>query len=189
MVAEKTEGEVEREFTELMRVILSRYHEEQVWSDKIRSASTYGSLTVLGLNLVVFIMAILFVDPWKRKRLAQTFERKVEEMTAHTQAAYNESTQNVVAHLKKQDEIITQLVETLYASMHPEFLSTLAVEPESKPPTVTAGESGEENVPTEESVAPAPPMSVWDTDLPLAIASSATLAAIMGWVARSWYGR
>ncbi|TCD62303.1 sensitivity to high expression protein she9, partial [Steccherinum ochraceum] len=54
-----TESEVEREFSELMRIILHRYHEEQIWSDKIRSASTYGSLTVLGLNLLVFVMAIL----------------------------------------------------------------------------------------------------------------------------------
>ena len=73
---------MEREFSELMKVILNRYHEEQVWSDKIRSASTYGQLTVLGLNMLVFLLAIILVEPWKRKRLAQTFERKVDEMKA-----------------------------------------------------------------------------------------------------------
>jgi sensitive to high expression protein 9 len=80
------DAEVEREFNELMRSILSRYHEEQIWSDKIRSASTYGSLAALGLNLVVFILAIVLVEPWKRKRLAQTFEKRIEELSKETRA-------------------------------------------------------------------------------------------------------
>ncbi len=67
--AQLSDDAVEKEFNELMRTILARYHEEQVWSDKIRSASTYGSLAVLGMNLFVFIMAIILVEPWKRKRL------------------------------------------------------------------------------------------------------------------------
>ena len=75
------EEAVERAFSELLRVILSRYHEEQAWSDKIRSAATYGQLAVLALNLVVFVAAIVLVEPWKRRRLAATFERKVEELS------------------------------------------------------------------------------------------------------------
>ncbi|KAL0577443.1 sensitivity to high expression protein she9 [Marasmius crinis-equi] len=77
---DETEEAVERAFNELTRTILSRYHEEQVWSDKIRSASTYGQLAALGLNMLVFILAIVLVEPWKRRRLAQTFEKKIEEM-------------------------------------------------------------------------------------------------------------
>ncbi|KAG7088612.1 hypothetical protein E1B28_012586 [Marasmius oreades] len=77
---DETEEAVEKEFNELTRTILTRYHEEQVWSDKIRSASTYGQLAALGLNLLVFILAIVVVEPWKRRRLAQTFEKKIEEM-------------------------------------------------------------------------------------------------------------
>ncbi|CAG8652040.1 13050_t:CDS:2, partial [Racocetra persica] len=38
---QKCEQKVEQEYTELTRSIMLRYHEEQVWSDKIRSASTY----------------------------------------------------------------------------------------------------------------------------------------------------
>jgi sensitive to high expression protein 9 len=34
------EAQVDAEFSTLMRLILGRYHEEQVWSDKIRSAAT-----------------------------------------------------------------------------------------------------------------------------------------------------
>ena len=78
------DSDVERELNELLRSILARYHEEQVWSDKIRGASTYGSMAALALNLLVFIMATLVVEPWKRRRLAYTFEMKVEELSEET---------------------------------------------------------------------------------------------------------
>ncbi len=54
-----------------------RYHEEQIWSDRMRGWSTYGSLVVAGLNAFLFILAILLVEPYKRKRLAQTFEERL----------------------------------------------------------------------------------------------------------------
>lgn len=191
--AEQTEGEVEREFTELMRVILNRYHEEQIWSDKIRSASTYGSLTVLGLNLVVFIMAILFVEPWKRRRLAQTFEKKVEEMSSQTLTAYDERTESIVEHMKKQDELIAQVIESLHAATQPPPPVELVIDPEELPLAVSLGEEGSISIPpTPENVEPAPPappISIWDTEIPLAVATSVTVSAIVGWVARSWYGR
>jgi hypothetical protein len=64
----------------LMKSILHRYHEEQVWSDKIRSVSTYGSLIVLVVNLVVFLGAIAVVEPWKRRRLVKGLEDRVKGM-------------------------------------------------------------------------------------------------------------
>jgi len=82
--AKAADGDVERELNELLRSILARYHEEQIWSDKIRGASTYGSMAALALNLLVFIMATLVVEPWKRRKLAYTFERKVEELSEET---------------------------------------------------------------------------------------------------------
>ena len=82
--AKTADADVERELRELLRSILARYHEEQVWSDKIRSASTYGSMAALALNLLVFIMATLIVEPWKRRKLAYTFEKKVEELSDET---------------------------------------------------------------------------------------------------------
>ena len=82
--AKAADEEVQRELKELLRSILERYHEEQIWSDKIRSASTYGSMAALALNLLVFIMATLIVEPWKRRKLAHTFEKKVEELSDET---------------------------------------------------------------------------------------------------------
>ncbi|KIK62053.1 hypothetical protein GYMLUDRAFT_42499 [Collybiopsis luxurians FD-317 M1] len=109
LAADEAESAVETEFTELMHSILARYHEEQVWSDKIRSASTYGQLAALGLNLAVFILAIILVEPWKRKRLAQTFEKKVEELNEQYKGILGENMQVLQKQLEDQAVIIAAL--------------------------------------------------------------------------------
>ncbi|KAJ2935415.1 hypothetical protein H1R20_g1678, partial [Candolleomyces eurysporus] len=108
-----SEEAVEKEFSQLMRLILARYHEEQVWSDKIRSASTYGQLAALGLNLLVFILAIILVEPWKRKRLAQTFERKVEELSEDYVKLLEGSMKNIDQRLVGQEKLLVDLAEDL----------------------------------------------------------------------------
>lgn len=162
--AAETEVVVDKEFTELMRVILHRYHEEQVWSDKIRSASTYGSLTVLGLNMLVFILAIMIVEPWKRKRLAQTFEKKVEELSGETVAAFGATHAGVVDQLREHDRILSQLVEVL---SHP---------PQPMPPATVV------EVRPEESVKLTHLTSILPNSIPVwTLAAGASVAAVLGW--------
>jgi sensitive to high expression protein 9 len=76
----ETELATDKAFSDLMQAILQRYHEEQVWSDKIRNVSTYAGLAGLLVNLVVFVGAIAFVEPWKRKRLVERLEDRIEVM-------------------------------------------------------------------------------------------------------------
>ena len=104
-----TEDDTEREFGALMRNILARYHEEQVWSDKIRSVSTYGQLAVLGVNVVVFVLAIALVEPWKRRRLAQTFERKVEELEAANLDVVTKGIETLQGRLAEQEKVLVTL--------------------------------------------------------------------------------
>lgn len=63
----------------LTQLILTRYHEEQIWSDKIRRASTWGTWILMGINLFLFVLATFVVEPWKRKRLVGSFEDKVKQ--------------------------------------------------------------------------------------------------------------
>ena len=113
VAVDETENAVEREFTELMRIILARYHEEQVWSDKIRSASTYGQLTVLGLNLVVFILAIVVVEPWKRRNIAKTFENKVHQLSMENAEKLDASMQEIGKQLAQQGQLMEVLKDEL----------------------------------------------------------------------------
>ncbi|KAH3688333.1 hypothetical protein WICPIJ_000671 [Wickerhamomyces pijperi] len=64
----------------LSKAILTRYHEEQIWSDKIRKLSTWGTLTLMGVNVLLFLVLQLFLEPWKRKRLVHGFEEKVKDV-------------------------------------------------------------------------------------------------------------
>lgn len=57
-------------------LILKRYHEEQIWSDKIRKLSTYGTLLLLVINLLSFFALHLLFEPRKRRRLVAAFEKE-----------------------------------------------------------------------------------------------------------------
>ncbi|KAF8195501.1 sensitive to high expression protein 9 [Pholiota molesta] len=119
VAADETEAAVDKEFSQLLRAILARYHEEQVWSDKIRSASTYGSLAALGLNMLVFIIAIIVVEPWKRRRLAQTFERKIEELSEENEARLAASMQSISQQIVQQATLIESLKEEFVRKTEP----------------------------------------------------------------------
>lgn len=114
--AEQAEAEVDNQFNELMRIILARYHEEQIWSDKIRSASTYGSLAALGLNLLVFILAIVVVEPWKRDRLLKSFEQRVAKMNKDIQETLGEEIHDLREQSANQQTIVEDIARLLNGS-------------------------------------------------------------------------
>ena len=103
------DARLETQFNDLMRALLNRYHEEQIWSDKIRSASTYGSLGALALNLVVFILAIVVVEPWKRKRLGETFEQRIIVLERENQSLMRDGMLKLEEHFVKQEQILSRL--------------------------------------------------------------------------------
>ncbi|KAI0720539.1 Mdm33 family-domain-containing protein [Cerioporus squamosus] len=175
--ATAAEDAVEREFSELMRVILNRYHEEQVWSDKIRSASTYGQLAVLALNLAVFVLAIVLVEPWKRRRLAQTFERKVEEMSARTEATFTEKNEKLRERLDEQAQMLSTFLEQVHLSTQVSASELAGSAAGEETTSAHQGESGR---------IPAIPRG--DQAMLLAMTASAAAAGLIGWIARSWYG-
>jgi len=75
----KAEQKYEEASTKLAKSILARYHEEQIWSDKIRQMSTWGTWGLMGLNVLLFIIFQLLLEPWRRRRLVRGFEDKVQE--------------------------------------------------------------------------------------------------------------
>lgn len=76
---EDAEREAERLGRELSAGILSRYHEEQIWSDKIRRMSTWGTWGLMGVNVLLFLVFQFGAEPWRRRRLVKGFEQKVRE--------------------------------------------------------------------------------------------------------------
>lgn len=73
------ERKAEEATAKLSATILARYHEEQIWSDKIRRMSTWGTWGLMGVNVLLFLIFQIGVEPWRRKRLVKGFEEKVME--------------------------------------------------------------------------------------------------------------
>jgi sensitive to high expression protein 9, mitochondrial len=67
----EAEDEEQRLGTKLNAGILRRYHEEQIWSDRIRRASTWGTWGLMGVNVLLFLVLQFVAEPWKRKRLVK----------------------------------------------------------------------------------------------------------------------
>lgn len=79
------ESQVDAIQLRLTQLILTRYHEEQIWSDKIRRASTWGTWILMGINIFLFMIATFFVEPWKRRRMVGSFEDKVKQAIVELQ--------------------------------------------------------------------------------------------------------
>ncbi|TFY64176.1 hypothetical protein EVG20_g6037 [Dentipellis fragilis] len=173
---ENTETKVEEEFSELTRCILGRYHEEQVWSDKIRSVSTYGSLAVLGINVLVFILAIILVEPWKRRRLIQAFERKVDELTQTNLDVVERSMKAIEGRLEGQDGLIAQL------------LAATAAEAAERKLPLADKTSPERTSPAAEEASPfvekAHYLVMRDREMAVIMTCGAFAAGLAGWLAR-----
>jgi len=75
----RREEQVEKKISDLMRSILRRYHEEQIWSDKIRSLSTYGSLAITSINVLIFLLALMLVEPYKRRKMVNEVEARMKK--------------------------------------------------------------------------------------------------------------
>jgi sensitive to high expression protein 9 len=88
---EEAEREVERLGRELGAGILARYHEEQIWSDKIRRMSTWGTWGLMGMNILLFLLLQFGAEPWRRRRLVRGFEEKVREALAEERTAREEA--------------------------------------------------------------------------------------------------
>ncbi|RMZ75925.1 hypothetical protein DV738_g5213, partial [Chaetothyriales sp. CBS 135597] len=78
--------------TRLGRTILARYHEEQIWSDKIRQMSTWGTWGLMGINILLFIILQVLLEPWRRRRLVRGFEEKAAPSPPASEVALPQAT-------------------------------------------------------------------------------------------------
>ena len=97
-IAERRAEEVS---SRLSATILARYHEEQIWSDKIRRMSTWGTWGLMGVNILLFMVFQIAVEPWRRRRLVKGFEEKVMEALEREGAATNAATGAAIAALQE----------------------------------------------------------------------------------------
>ncbi|KAJ2522926.1 sensitivity to high expression protein she9 [Coemansia sp. RSA 2049] len=73
----EAEALADKKYDDLVNSIRMRYHEEQIWSDKIRRASTYGTWAVLVMNILALFMAQAIFEPRKRQRIVDGVDERL----------------------------------------------------------------------------------------------------------------
>lgn len=118
---QRSEKQMDQEYMALARAIMERYHDEQLWSDKIRSISTYGTWALMGLNIMLFIAVQTIFEPRKRNKLTDKFEQllieKMEEEEEKVQLMTQEM-QHTDQTLIEQQQTLLDLVTKLSESMN-----------------------------------------------------------------------
>ncbi|KEF53408.1 uncharacterized protein A1O9_10383 [Exophiala aquamarina CBS 119918] len=168
------EARYEEASTKLGKSILARYHEEQIWSDKIRQMSTWGTWGLMGLNVLLFVIFQIAIEPWRRRRLVKGFEEKVEIalkerdddlFNAATAAARaptqtvqpNQSSESALADLSPQDQteavadnIAEQIVDAISGASdveaQPVAPPSTPISPSLQPPTASTIEAAAEQL-------------------------------------------
>lgn len=72
---EEAETAVEQGYELLVDAIRRRYHEEQVWSDKMRAISAYGTAAVVIANTVLFVVVQIWIEPRRRAALQKELKQ------------------------------------------------------------------------------------------------------------------
>ena len=148
-----------------------------------------NSLCAFALNLAVFVLAIVFVEPWKRRRLAQTFERKVEEMGARTERAFEEKTAELKGRMDEQAKVLAAVLETVHLASQVDVSELAALQ---RGVGLELGEESDEArtaepYPRGGRIPGALPKPRTDEQLVLVVTASAAAAGLLGWLARSWW--
>lgn len=110
---------------DLYRAILTRYHEEQIWSDKIRRTSTWGTFILMGVNIFLFLVFQLLLEPWKRRRLTRSFEDKVKKALEDYAVEQNLKLEAMSAKMNLKDtQPVEEKPETPVADEKPDSTET-----------------------------------------------------------------
>ena len=49
----------------------AQYHQEQIWSDTIRRNSTWVTIGLMGVNILILLSSVVIIEPWRRKNMVK----------------------------------------------------------------------------------------------------------------------
>jgi sensitive to high expression protein 9, mitochondrial len=115
----EAEAEEQKLSAELNAGILKRYHEEQIWSDRIRQASTWGTWGLMGVNVLLFLVLQFVAEPWKRKRLVKGVVEEERGVLEEVRGGLEEVRRVLVEGKREEEQRIKEemLVATALAKM------------------------------------------------------------------------
>ncbi|KAJ1770434.1 sensitivity to high expression protein she9 [Coemansia sp. RSA 1813] len=104
---------VDRRYDELVNSIRMRYHEEQIWSDKIRRASTYGTWAVLFMNIVALFLAQAIFEPRKRRKIVAGVDEKMAVALEEHQVKAADARRAVEQRMESHEKATRSIVDHL----------------------------------------------------------------------------
>ncbi|KAJ2161184.1 sensitivity to high expression protein she9 [Coemansia sp. RSA 552] len=110
----EAESLVDRRYDQLVNAIRERYHEEQIWSDKIRRASTYGTWAVLFMNILALFMAQAIFEPRKRRKIVAGVDDRLCAAMEQQRAVLDTATGRVQERLGEQEAVSRQMAQHLF---------------------------------------------------------------------------
>ncbi|KAJ1849221.1 sensitivity to high expression protein she9 [Coemansia sp. RSA 2703] len=109
----QAEDSVDRAYDQLVGGIRERYHGEQVWSDKIRRASTYATWAVLAANALALLLAQAFFEPRKRRKIVGDVEERLDAVAERLGEQVVTLAARVDTAVAAQDERAVRLEEAV----------------------------------------------------------------------------
>ncbi|KAI3657928.1 hypothetical protein MP638_000240 [Amoeboaphelidium occidentale] len=103
----KCENEMDEAHRRLMDVMRERYREEQIWSDYVRSFSSYGTFGLMAVNLFVFLAVQGFLEPRRRQNMKNEIVSRVNSLLAPiTQEAssYDDKLSQIISSVSLLEE-------------------------------------------------------------------------------------
>ncbi|KAJ1829659.1 sensitivity to high expression protein she9 [Coemansia sp. RSA 2599] len=121
----EAENAVDLKYDMLVNSIRERYHEEQIWSDKIRRASTYGTWAVLFMNILALFLAQAIFEPRKRRKIIDGVDEKLSramlaqqeklDSVAHSLAAGQQGQERSIGAVAQHLSNVAAVLETVVA--------------------------------------------------------------------------
>ncbi|KAJ2189432.1 sensitivity to high expression protein she9 [Coemansia sp. RSA 532] len=110
----EAEALVDHKYDELVNAIRERYHEEQIWSDKIRRASTYGTWAVLFMNILALFLAQAIFEPRKRRKIVAGVDERLSEAMSEQKDMLASTGQAMEQRIGEQEKAVVQMAQHLY---------------------------------------------------------------------------
>jgi sensitive to high expression protein 9 len=131
-----------------------QYHEEQIWSDTIRRNSTWVTFGLMGVNILLLLVTMGIVEPWRRKRMVREIKAALEErmtspvpVAAPATAVTPEATPEQVKEEKTEEAVVEELVEQMQLAVVEGVPTTESISSETPPaPSFAEPQTLEERV-------------------------------------------
>jgi hypothetical protein len=126
------ESASESAHTQMLDKLRERYQEEQIWSNWVRSLSTYGTAGLMAVNVVLFMLVHGWLEPRRRRimmlEMRQMLSDEIQqdrqlglEAVATNALAYDQHRDTIAAQIRSENERDVADMDARFAGLYMEL--------------------------------------------------------------------